>query len=211
MIPTSATTLSSSSNQASSPSSPFSPMSGALFVPDLKLALPRPPRPPATSSARSPGRSSSATKSSPRSLSSTSSSFARARRTMVPQGTKTVSSPPSAPCDIALPPDLPGWARKCSRLRKGCSELIAAPASTYTEPPAPPLPPFGPPCDTNFSRRKETMPSPPSPLRVYIFAVSKYRSSYGSACRSRCVPSSSSKSSPSSHAAYPDSSSASSM
>ncbi len=46
MMPTSATSFSSSSIQASSPGSPFSARRGAVLRAVLKAALPRPPRPP---------------------------------------------------------------------------------------------------------------------------------------------------------------------
>src|SRR5688572_3249251 len=41
------------------------------------------------------------------------------------------------------------------------------------EPPRPPSPPSGPPSGTNFSRRKESAPAPPSPALTWSFAVSK--------------------------------------
>src|SRR4051812_6104766 len=37
-----------------------------------------------------------------------------------------------------------------------------------TLPPRPPSPPSGPPIGTNFSRRKETMPDPPSPAFTWM-------------------------------------------
>src|SRR6476646_7040737 len=40
------------------------------------------------------------------------------------------------------------------------------------EPPRPPSPPSGPPQGTNFSRRKEAEPFPPSPALINIFALS---------------------------------------
>ena len=41
-----------------------------------------------------------------------------------------------------------------------------------TLPPRPPSPPLGPPLGTNFSRRKETQPLPPSPASTVIRAWS---------------------------------------
>lgn len=54
MIPASATSLSSRLSQMDAPSSPSSAMMGALLVDVLNDALPRPLRPPCTSSALSP-------------------------------------------------------------------------------------------------------------------------------------------------------------
>src|SRR5512137_2352749 len=45
-------------------------------------------------------------------------------------------------------------------------------ASMMTSPPRPPSPPFGPPNGTNFSRRNDTHPAPPSPERTNIFTSS---------------------------------------
>jgi hypothetical protein len=41
-----------------------------------------------------------------------------------------------------------------------------------TSPPGPPLPPFGPPRGTYFSRRKLTQPRPPSPAKTRILVSS---------------------------------------
>ena len=45
-------------------------------------------------------------------------------------------------------------------------------ASAQTEPPRPPSPPSGPPAATYFSRWKPTLPSPPLPDTILIFAIS---------------------------------------
>src|SRR5215467_3795772 len=53
------------------------------------------------------------------------------------------------------------------------SVLSASTACTITSPPLPPSPPFGPPNSTNFSRRNDTQPFPPSPERTYTLASSR--------------------------------------
>ena len=50
--------------------------------------------------------------------------------------------------------------------RKSMSVFSPLTASTQTSPPRPPSPPSGPPNSTNFSRRKDTAPAPPSPERI---------------------------------------------
>src|SRR6476619_5001494 len=46
-------------------------------------------------------------------------------------------------------------------------------ATAMMLPPRPPSPPSGPPRGTNFSRRKEALPSPPLPAITSILASSK--------------------------------------
>ena len=130
MIPTSATSLSSISTQYSMPSSPFSAIWGALFLAVLKLALPRPPRPPGITISRWPCANISA-----------SVSPVRESRITVPGGTSTTRSRPFWPC-MRLPPPLPpGSARWCTFFRKPTSELMLSSASKKIAPPLPPLPP----------------------------------------------------------------------
>jgi len=64
-MPTSATSLSSRSSQSSDPAAPCSAMAGALFRAVLNDALPRPPRPPADSSALSPAHTHGRTSCQP--------------------------------------------------------------------------------------------------------------------------------------------------
>src|SRR4051812_191406 len=47
-----------------------------------------------------------------------------------------------------------------------------------TLPPSPPSPPSGPPLGTNFSRRNETHPCPPSPAFTWILASSMNMGEY---------------------------------
>mmetsp|Transcript_5723 Transcript_5723/g.23172 ORF Transcript_5723/g.23172 Transcript_5723/m.23172 type:complete len:291 (-) Transcript_5723:378-1250(-) len=183
MIPTSATSLSSISTQCSMPSSPFSAICGALFFAVLNDALPRPPRPPGITISRWPCANISA---------SVSPVFAS--RITVPGGTFTTLSFPFWPCIFLPPPFPPGSARWCTFLRKPTSELMLSSASKKMAPPSPPLPPYGPPCATNASRRNATIPRPPSPALMKILAVSKHRISNGMP-RSRVVPTSQSSSS----------------
>src|SRR3954467_14604747 len=53
------------------------------------------------------------------------------------------------------------------------SVLRFASATTWMLPPRPPSPPSGPPRGTNFSRRKEALPSPPLPAITSMRASSK--------------------------------------
>ena len=101
MMPTSATSFSSNSSQSSMPCSPRSDSRGALFCADLNDELPRPPRPPCSSSISWPGRVKSA-----------NTSPVSAFRMSVPGGTPMRRSSPLAPVLLAPPPCVPRSARK---------------------------------------------------------------------------------------------------
>src|SRR5215204_1731140 len=86
----------------------------------------------------------------------------------VPTGTPSAMSAPLRPVRLEPSPWPPRpasnsfWNLKLRRvLRLAC-------AVTYTEPPAPPSPPLGPPRGTNFSRRKLMAPRPPCPAATWI-------------------------------------------
>ena len=149
---TSAISLSSRRSQRSSPSSPCSANDGARRRLERKRALPRPPRPPAAASQRSPA----------------SHEVGEHRR---PPGR-------GPPCPRA--PGRPGrrrpgrgascrrpWvplpARRCGWSRNASSEATLRSATSQTSPPWPPSPPSGPPRATWASRRNATAPAPPSP------------------------------------------------
>src|SRR5580765_7837630 len=72
-------------------------------------------------------------------------------------------SSPLRPC-LRLPcPCTPSVARRWGWSRKASREATLRSATSQTSPPLPPSPPSGPPLGTCASRRKETLPAPPSP------------------------------------------------
>ena len=159
--PTSAIILSSTFNIFSSPGSPSSLNLGAVSVWVLKATLPRPPRPPSatTTSVISPTKSA-ITKLV---LSST---------TVVPSGTLIIISSADAPFLFWPLPFSPFFPLMIFIYRK--SIKVLRPLSTWKImlAPFPPLPPFGPPIGSHFSRRKEVQPSPPLPAITLIVSSS---------------------------------------
>ena len=91
---------------------------------------------------------------------------------MVPSGTSTYTSSPFFPNISLAPPLAPALAANLRWRRKLISVFRLPSARIITDPPLPPSPPLGPPRGTYFSRRKETMPSPPAPETTIIFALS---------------------------------------
>ena len=118
----------------------------------VKRRLPRPPRPPRAITTRALACARSAIGTSP--LES---------KTCVPSGTWTIASSPRPPVLPPPSPCTPRWPRRCRRKRNAERSRMSGSASSTTSPPSPPSPPSGPPFGTNFSRRKETQPSPPRP------------------------------------------------
>ena len=131
---TSAMSFSSSFSQRSSPCSPCSANVGARRWLDRNLALPRPPRPPAAASQRSPW------------LTQVGEQLAGVQ--VVHDGALghvTSSDSPRRPC-LSLPlPCTPLSARRCGWSRKASSDETLRSATSQTSPPLPPSPPLGPP------------------------------------------------------------------
>jgi hypothetical protein len=157
---TSATSFSSRSYQCSSPTSPCSANDGARRRLDRNRALPRPPRPPAAATQRSPGRDRSATTVPSRSF------------TTVPTGTLTSVDDPVAPWRALPCPWAPLAARRCGWSLKASREATLGSATNHTSPPSPPSPPSGPPLATCASRRNDTAPAPPPPAFTWSWASS---------------------------------------
>ena len=145
----------------SSPGSPFSATRGAWNVLLLNRELPLPPMPPRAAATRCSGAVKSARTSSV-------SIFL----TIVPTGTLTMQSAPSAPSRCLPAPCAPFLATWRGLCRSSMSVLIPCVATKRTSPPLPPLPPSGPPRGTYFSRRKLMHPLPPLPALMWILAVS---------------------------------------
>ena len=160
--PMSATSCNSSRSRACSPASPFCDARGAWFTELLKCAFPYPPAPPQAATICCPCVPRSASRSPPSS----------ARHTTVPTGTSSTSGAPAFPRRLPGAPAPPACARNCRCRRYRRSVFNCPSATTITSPPRPPRPPSGPPRGTNFSRRNDTAPRPPSPAIASISTVS---------------------------------------
>lgn len=175
-MPTSDKSFSSSLNQRSSPGSPFSANPGAWRLEVTKRAFPLPPEPPLATRHWTPAAARSA-----------SGSAVWSSRTTVPTGTLMVRSRPLRPCFLFPEPWEPfparKWTRRTNSMRVRCFES----ATIWMWPPLPPSPPSGPPRGANFSRRKLTLPFPPSPARTKILASSTSPGRAGKARRGLCA------------------------
>ena len=93
-------------------------------------------------------------------------------RMIVPSGTFTIKSCPSAPWERRFFPSSPDCAIYLRTWRKSFNVFRPLSTSKITSPPLPPSPPSGPPAATKSSRRKLTCPSPPLPDLMNILALS---------------------------------------
>jgi len=163
-MPTSDSSFRSRTSLASWPFCPLCAIRGAWLVDVAKRAFPLPPRPPRATTNVSPASVRSPTRArSPPSL---------LDRTSVPTGTRITKSFPRRPCLSEPRPCCPRSALQWRRRPTSQSVLRDKSARRITRPPAPPSPPSGPPCGTNFSRRKLITPEPPSPPPTKISARS---------------------------------------
>src|SRR5690606_32470497 len=79
---------------------------------------------------------------------------------------------PLLPVRFAVPPFSPDPATYFRLYLKSIRVLKPSSTSNMMSPPLPPSPPSGPPAGTNFSLRNDTIPFPPLPAFICIFARS---------------------------------------